>query len=58
MTDQDRSIARRDVIMTVGLGVGAGLAAGLVPAAATAQTAAALWHVTRSFLDLPDAAAT
>jgi hypothetical protein len=37
MTDQNRSIARRDVIMTAGLGLGAGLAAGLVPAAATAQ---------------------
>ena len=33
MTDLDRSIARRDVIMT-GVGLGAGLAAGLVPAAA------------------------
>jgi alpha-beta hydrolase superfamily lysophospholipase len=41
MTDKDRSIARRDVIMTAGLGVGAGLAASLVPATAMAQTAAA-----------------
>jgi alpha-beta hydrolase superfamily lysophospholipase len=39
MTDQDRMIARRDVIKTAGLGLGAGLAAGLLPAASRAQGA-------------------
>lgn len=41
MTDQDRLIARRDVIMTAGVGLGAGLAAGLLPATGMAQTSAA-----------------
>lgn len=40
MTEPDRSIGRRHVIVTAGPDLGAGLAAALLPADAMAQTAA------------------